>query len=277
MNNRIWLRKVIQVFFFTLVAVITINHTLTETGEGLAWLSNASIHAICPFGGVVSIYQYFVLGTFVKKIHESSFILMWISFILAAGFGAVLCGWICPLGSIQEWFAGLGRKMFKNKFNNFIPYNIDRFLRFIRYFVLIWVVYVTAMTGKLAFADIDPYSALFHLWSDELALSGLVVLGITLAASLLVERPWCKYACPYGALLGISNLFRLFKIKRNESTCINCNKCSQVCPMNIKVAEGDFVRDHQCICCMRCSSEEACPVQDTVELRLGGRGADNAY
>lgn len=276
MKNRIWLRRIIQVLFFILIAGITLNNKISEAGAGIGLLSNASLHAICPFGGVVSIYKYFVSGTFVRKIHESSFILMWISFILAVGFGPIICSWVCPLGTIQEWIAGLGRKIFKHRFNNFIPYKYDRFLRYIRYLVLGWVIYMTAMTGKLVFADVDPYAALYFLWSDEVAIGGLIILAMTLAASLLVERPWCKYACPYGAVLGISNLFRIFKIKRNADTCINCNKCSQACPMNIKVADNYIVRNHQCISCMKCSSEEVCPVQNTVELRIGNRGADHA-
>lgn len=274
MKKTIWSRTVIQIFFFALVAGIAVNHELSDTGSGIEWLSNASIHAICPFGGVVSIYQYFVSGTFIKKIHESSFILMGIAFILAVGFGPVICGWVCPFGSIQEWFANIGRKIFKKRFNNFIPYKYDRFLRFTRYLVLIWIIYMTAVTGRLIFSDICPYGTLFHLWSGEIAISGLIVLSTTLLSSLLVERPWCKYLCPYGALLGISNLFRIFKIRRNDKTCTKCSKCSDICPMNIKVDEHDIIRDHQCISCMKCSSEQACPVEKTVELKIGKGGID---
>lgn len=277
MKKNIGVRRVLQVFFFFLIAIIAYNHYLTEEGIGIKWLSNASVHALCPFGGVVSIYQYFVSGTYVKKIHESAFILMWISFILAVGFGPLICGWVCPLGSIQEWISSLGKKILGKRYNNLIPYKYDKIFRFSRYIVLIWVVYMTAMTGKLSFESLDPYSALFHLWSSEIAVGGLIILVITLLTSLIIERPWCKYACPYGALLGISNLFRVFKIRRNERTCIGCNKCNDSCPMNIKVAEGTLVRDHQCISCMKCSSEEVCPIENTVELRMNKGGVDNAY
>lgn len=273
MKRLIKVRTIVQVFFFILVAVVTLAHTLAEQGIVIPLIGNASVHALCPFGGVVSIYQYLASGTYVQKIHDSSFVLMWIAFILAIGFGPVFCGWICPLGSIQEWFSGIGRRIFKNRFNNLIPYKYDRYLRYARYLVLAWVVYMTAMTGKLVFNEVDPYAALFHLWSDEIAVGGLAVLIVTLILSLFMERPWCKYACPYGALLGISNLFRIFKIHRNSSTCISCNKCSRACPMNINVADKSAVMDHQCISCLKCTSEEACPVADTVEYKASKAGS----
>jgi polyferredoxin len=264
---RVW----VQLFFFVLVALIAVNHTLAESGGGIPFLASASLHAICPFGGVVSLYQYATVGTFVQKIHESSFVLMIIAFALAFLVGPAFCGWVCPLGTIQEWVSNIGRKIFKKKHNHFIPYKVDRVLRYSRYLVLVWVVFVTATSGKLFFASIDPYFALFNFWTSEVAIGGLVILAVTLLASLVVERPWCKYACPYGAVLGITNLFRVFKIRRNETDCKVCQVCSRDCPMNIPVHAVKVVRDHQCISCLECTSEGICPVPATVEFAAGGK------
>ncbi len=259
-RRRIWLRTVVQIFFFALVALISINHTLVESGKGIPLLSSASLHALCPFGGVVTIYQFITVGTFVQKIHASAFILMIIGFLMAILFGPVFCGWVCPFGSIQEWFGGIGRKLFKKRrYNRFIPAKIDYYLRFLRYLVLAWVIYMTAVTGKLIFQEYDPYYALFNFWTSEVAVIGLVILGLSLVGSLFVERPWCKYACPYGAVLGITNLFRVFKIRRTASTCKLDGACDIYCPMNIPVSQKVVVRDHQCISCLECTSEGALP------------------
>jgi polyferredoxin len=264
-KKKILLRRIIQIFFFVLIALIAINKTLVEAGGGFALFSSASLHALCPFGGVTTIYQFFTTGTFVKKIHESSFILMIIGFILAVGFGPLFCGWVCPLGSAQEWFGKLGRKLFKKRYNHFIPPAIDNILRYLRYGVMVWVLYMVAITGEITiFQDIDPYFALFNFYTSEVAIGGVVVLLLTLSLSLFVERPWCKYACPYGAVLGITNLFRVFKIVRQKETCISCKACDRECPMNISVSESRVVRNHQCISCMKCTSEEVCPVKDTM-------------
>jgi polyferredoxin len=265
-KRNLWMRSLVQIFFFGLIATIAINHTLAAEGKGIDFLSSASLHALCPFGGVVTIYQYITTGTFVQKIHESSFILMIVGFILALLFGPVFCGWVCPLGTIQEWVGKIGKRLWGRKYNHLIPYTVDRVLRYARYLVLAWVIYMTATSATLFFSDYDPYFALFNFWTSEVAIGGLIILGITLIASLFIERPWCKYACPYGAVLGIFNLFRIFSIRRDESTCKLDGACNRTCPMNIPVMSKKIVRDHQCISCLKCTSEAICPVAATVEF-----------
>lgn len=262
------IRLAIQIFFFALIGLIAVNKTLAETGSGIGipFLSEASLHALCPFGGIVTLYNLFTLGTFIQKIHFSSVILMSIIFGLAILFGPVFCAWVCPLGSMQEWVGKMGRKIFKKKYNHFIPVKIDKKMRYVRYGVLIWVVFVTARSGYLLFSNVDPYNAMFTFWSDEVALPSIIILIITLLSSLVMERPWCKYACPYGALLGLSNKIRIFKIRRNKNTCIDCKKCDHQCPMNIQVSDQEVVSNHQCISCFECTSEQSCPIEGTVVM-----------
>jgi polyferredoxin len=264
------LRLAVQILFFVLIAVISVNHGLAETGWSIPFLSSASLHALCPLGGVVSIYQFVTSATFVKKVHQAAFILMGIGFLLAILFGPVFCGWVCPIGSLQEWIGKLGKRLFKKRFNGFLPASVDRWLRYLRYVVLAWVMYMTAATGMLVFEAYDPYFTLFNLWSSEIAVSGIAILAATLVLSLFVERPFCKYGCPYGAVQGVFNLFRIFSITRNKPTCIDCKACDKACPMNIKVSAIDGrVRNHQCITCMECTSEKACPAAETVDLGIG--------
>ncbi len=268
--HSIWIRKLVQWFFFLLIALISINHTLVANGAGIPFLSSASLHAVCPFGGVETLYTFVVGGLYVKKIHSAALALAGIVMLLSIFFGPVFCGWVCPLGTVQEWVGKLGKKVFRRRYNHFVPARLDYYLRYLRYGVLLWVLYVTATSGVLVFEAYDPYYALFNFWSTEVAWTALLILGLTLLGSVFIERPWCKYACPYGAVLGLTNLFRVFSIKRSTTTCKADGACSIMCPMNIEVDTKTTVRDHQCISCMECTSEAICPVAGTVLLTSRG-------
>ena len=237
MKRKKKIRIAVQSFFFALIALITVNKVLSESGTSIPWLSDASLHALCPFGGVVTLYNLIVAGTLIQKIHSSSVILMGIILALSVLFGPVFCGWVCPLGTFQEWIGKIGKRLFRNKYNHFLPGKVDRLLRYFRYGILIWVIYITAQSGYLLFEKTDPYYALFTFWSNEISVTALAVLGILTGLSFFVERPWCKYVCPYGALLGLSNKIRIFKIRRSPQKCINCGQCDRSCPMNISVSK----------------------------------------
>jgi polyferredoxin len=263
------IRRWIQFGFFGLVLLVATAHALEEKGITIPLLAGASLHAICPFGGVVTLYEFITAGNFVQKIHQASLVLMGIVVVLSIFFGPVFCGWICPFGTFQEWIAPLGKRLFKKRYGRIIPAAADGVLRYLRYVVLIWVVIMTAISAKLVFSDYDPYFALFNFWTGEVALAGFIALGFVILLSLVVERPFCRYACPYGALLGITNFFRIYGIRRSSSTCIDCGACDRNCPMAVNVSGVQTVRSHQCISCMECSSESACPVSDTVVIKPG--------
>jgi polyferredoxin len=262
------IRLAVQIFFFALIILVSLNQWRSEQGLAPLLIGSPSLHAVCPFGGVVTIYTYLTEGAFIQKIHQSSITLMWLVFGLTLLFGPVFCGWICPFGTVQEFIGKIGRKMFKKKYNNFIPSVIDKPLRYLRYVILILVVVNTAISAKLMFSNLDPYFALFNIWSGEVTRLSLLILGLVLIGSLFVERPWCKYLCPLGALLGIFNLFRIVKLKRNENTCINCKVCDRVCPMNIDISTSKTITDHQCISCLLCTDEIACPVSNSLSFSL---------
>lgn len=103
---------IVQISVFVIVLLIAISKWLAEKGISIPFLPDASLHAVCPFGGVETIYEFVTTGTFIQKIHNSSFILMILGLIVAVLFGTIFCGYICPFGTFQEWIGKLGKKLF---------------------------------------------------------------------------------------------------------------------------------------------------------------------
>lgn len=83
----------------------------------------------------------------------------------------------------------------------------------------------------------------------------VVILVITIVASILIYRPFCKYICPLGAIYALFNKVAIYRYHVDERKCVNCHRCAQVCPMNIDPqAETNHA---ECIRCGAC--KQICP------------------
>jgi polyferredoxin len=222
-----------------------------------------SIDAFCPFGTLESAWALIRYQSFLKRIAWSSFILLFSSITTGLLFRRSFCGNICPLGFLQELFGLAGRGIFKRRFE-FGP-RLTRILRFIKYIVLFTFLALAWKTLGLAIRPFDPWIAYHHLGSGELFseyLIGTIILILSLLGSLLQDRPFCRYLCPMGAFLAIPSKLGFSRIKRNESSCINCMKCNKACPMGLDVASTDVMKSAECISCSECVN--VCPVEDTL-------------
>lgn len=264
-NKSRWYRYTLQIFFFVLIGMLAVNHYLSGAGiTFFPFLPNLSLHAICPFGGVESIIGLITAGSLVPKLQMSTLVISGLILILTIILGSVFCAFVCPLGTIQEWIGKLGKKIFKKRYNKFIPQKLHNILKYFRYVVLLATIILTFNAGRLIFMDVDPFYAMYHFFTDEVTIGSLIVLGIVLLGSLFVERPWCKYACPYGAVLGLVSKISIFKIKRISSTCNNCTLCDRKCPMNIEISKKKSIGDTHCIRCMDCVEDDGCCSKDSL-------------
>jgi polyferredoxin len=158
--------------------------------------------------------------------------------------------------------------MLGRRYNRFPSGRLDRLLGYLRYGMLILVVVQTTRAVNLVFSRFDPYYALFHFWMGDVFFSGMVVLAAVLLLSLYVERPWCRWFCPFGALLGLFQRFAPWKVSRDPEACSSCGCCTRVCPMRIPVHRETRVDDTRCNRCGRCI--DACPGH-ALSLSLGGK------
>ena len=261
-----YLRWGLLALFTVLVSIAAYLHQV------LGGTKAPSIHALCPFGGLESLYQVFTTGSFIGKIFAGTLTLFVITLIVALLFRRSFCGLICPFGAIQEFFAKLGQKIFKRKL--IMPATIDKPLRYLKYVVLVVTVFYAWKTAGLWMAPYDPWSAYAHLpeglasvWKKSAI--GLIILVITVLGSLLYDRFFCKYLCPMGALYGIVGKLSPFKVVRKENVCIDCGICNRVCPMNIDVQHSLKVTTAECINCQICVL--SCPKPGALESQEAHR------
>ncbi len=253
----VWVRRVIQIVFFLFIFTVVLSHFLEKRGWDLPWPVLHNFHAICPFGAVETAGRLVLEGNFIPKIHESN---LWTFFgvsLVTLTIGAAFCGYLCPLGSVQDWIGYIGKKIFKKKYNRFVGRKVDNILGYMRYGVLLIIMVQTTRMLTLVFQRVDPYYALFHFWTGDVFISALLVLGAILVLSLFVERPWCRWFCPFGALQGIMQLLSPWKIRKNRELCTSCGVCSRACPMRIQIHEKSAVLDTRCNRCGKCLA--ACP------------------
>jgi len=268
-------RRLTQLGVFLFIAAIAIRHTLV--GEGGSTIT-ASWEAYCPMGGLETLYKYITSGgKYVAHVHLSNLVVLVATLAVSLVARNAFCGWLCPLGFIQEMVS---------RFSAFVQKRVpgvrgavktlkkrgaklavlDRYLRFLKYAVLVWSVGGAAAYGFMVFRDVDPWAALWGLL--ELSVSaGLVVLVIVLVASLFVERPWCRYACPLGAATGIVSKLSPFYLKRESDACKNCAICTKACPMGLPVHTATTIKSVDCVGCLECVDE--CPREGALELKLG--------
>ncbi|MCT4619191.1 MAG: FMN-binding protein [Marinisporobacter sp.] len=174
--------------------------------------------------------------------------------------GVFYCGWICPFGFIQDLFSRVGRLLGIKKKK--MPLFIQKILVFNRYII---VALVSLIGSDLIFSilSFDPRVNFEKLLLSDVGTIGSIgVMLFFVFIALFFDRPFCNYFCFEGAKYGLISYFRVFTIKRNKSTCVNCKKCDITCPMNIEVSKCTNLRSPQCINCFRCIS--SCPVEGAL-------------
>jgi polyferredoxin len=260
-----WVKPMVQGIVFLFVLLLVMGQYAEQMGIPLPW-SNSGFHALCPFGGVETLGRIITQGSFIPKTHASNVWLLISISGLTLLFGSLFCGWLCPLGSIQEWTGKLGKRIWGRFFNNIIPAKLDKALSYLRYIMLVLIIVKTTQLISLVFNAFDPYYALFHFWTGDVLPSAIVVLGLVLLASFFIERPWCRWFCPFGAFLGVIQLLSPWKIRRNEHVCTNCTRCSKVCPMKIDITKREAVYDTRCNRCGTCLT--TCAVKGGIGFSL---------
>jgi len=284
--KRLWLRfqqdsqlqrTTVQFAFALLCIWIGIEFALFvrwgQTGGTAAFMERPpGVEGFLPISALMSL-KYWLETSIINEIHPSGLFILLAIVAVSVLLKKAFCSWICPIGTLSESLWSFGQQLFGRTLP--IPRWLDYPLRSLKYLLLfffaasIWAMDVPALRSFIyspynKMADVKMY--LFFVNITAFAFWTIVVLA---ALSVAIKNFWCRYLCPYGALLGALSWLSPFKITRNASTCIDCELCTKACPSNIIVHKAKRVWSDECMGCYACV--EACPVKNTLTMQVSAR------
>lgn len=225
--------------------------------------TSSKAESLCPLGGLESLPQVITGAPYLNHINPSNLVLMVAIIITTLLAGRVFCSWICPLGTLQEWFGALGKKL---KLTITVPEKAERILSKFKYLVLILILFGTYATATLIFRSIDPFYAFFHLANPALT-GAFLVFALTMVLSIFIPRIWCRYLCPLGAFVNILSFASFIKPYRNTGKCIGCGLCDKNCHVQVPVSKGIVFAHDNCNHCLDCM--DSCPQKGALDFKAG--------
>ena len=215
----------------------------------------------CPIGAIQNVTLSLVDPRYMISFGVIAFFFLPLAAALL--FGRVFCGGVCPLGAVQDLVLLRPRR---------VPEKLDRALGWLPYIYLalaVWVagwgVHLTVGAWKLEMGrrflicEWDPFIGLFRISGSFHMLA--IGAGFILAG-MFYGRPYCRWLCPYGALLSIASRVAWKNVRITPDKELNCGLCTDSCPYG---AIHDFRADRaSCLACARCY--DYCP----REVRLQG-------
>jgi polyferredoxin len=230
------------------------------------------VEGFLPISGLMGLVDWIHQGT-LNTIHPAATVLVLTVVATALLLRKAFCSWICPVGLLSDLLAALGRKLFGRTFR---PWRwLDVPLRGLKYLLLAFFLYSILTMGEVAlrFFLESPYNRVadvkMGLFFVRLSAVGAAVLALLVVASVLVQGFWCRYLCPYGALLGLFSWASPVRVKRNPTSCIDCKLCDKACMARLPVSSSASVLSVECTGCLDCVA--VCPVKDALALQAGPR------
>lgn len=233
------------------------------------------IEGFLPISGLLGLSAW-IKGAGLNTIHPAAVVLLVTIIALSLLLRRSFCSWICPVATVSECSWKAGFRVIRR--NPRLPRWLDVTLRGLKYLLLVFFLY-SIMLAMPADALRGFIQSDYHRMADVRLLDFFLhpsptALGVILAllvASLVLRNPFCRYLCPYGALLGLAALLSPLRVTRDVERCVSCGACNQVCPASIDVMHKKSVNSPECIGCWRCVGH--CRFNEALSMRAAGRYA----
>jgi polyferredoxin len=277
MHNRLMqpIRIAVQLFYlvFTFwLGVSFFRFVLHFRSGGLSPFSSrpAAIEAFLPISGLLGLRDWAARGE-INAVHPAAVVIFVTALLVSLLLKRSFCSWICPVGAVSEMLWKLGFSRLRRNLRP--PPVLDYLLRGVKYLLLafflssILIMMPAAAVNSFIASDYHKIADVrlldFFLNLSPLALGVITVLAVL---SLFIRNAFCRYGCPYGALLGLISMLSPAKVTRHADICVSCGVCSQVCPSYLPVMSSRRVSSPECIGCWRCISH--CRADGALTMQL---------
>ena len=229
------------------------------------------VEGFLPISALIGTKHWLLTGA-VDRVHPAALFILLAIVLLSLAVKKAFCSFLCPIGTLSEYLWRLGRFVYRKNLN--LPRWLDYPLRTLKYALLaffVWSIASMDLPTLNAFIG-SPYNKVadikMYLFFAELSGVALKVVIVLAVLSLFIKNLWCRFLCPYGALLGFVGLLSPVGVTRDNNRCIDCRLCTRPCPSNIRVHTAGRVWSDECTSCMDCVA--ACPVTGALEIRARG-------
>jgi polyferredoxin len=227
------------------------------------------VEGFLPISALVSL-KSFALTREINPIHPSGLLIFFFVVLSAVLVKKSFCSWVCPIGFLSEILGKLHFRLFKKGLRVY-PF-LDFVLRSLKYCLLAFFLF--AILFKMDANALEQFIfSSYNIVADikmlkfftDISSTTLICLVTLVILSILIRYFWCRYLCPYGALLGVIGFLSPFKIRRDASFCTSCKKCDQACPCSISVSRKKTIVSDECFACGKCV--DVCP-ESTLFISL---------
>jgi polyferredoxin len=239
------------------------------SGAGPEAARPASVEAFLPISALMAAKRLVLTGRW-DAAHPAGLALLLCFLFMTWALRKGFCGNVCPVGLLSNLLAELGGRA---GLGRTLPRRVAAVLLAPKYLLLGFFLYnilSMPLAGLEGFLR-SPYNltadARMFLFFRHPGPVALCVLGALAALSIVVRNPWCRFLCPYGALLGLCSLASPTAVTRDEDACIGCGRCSRACPSGIAVQQKRVVASPECVGCAECVG--ACPVEGCLAAHAG--------